>query len=113
MCAASPSLGPAGEMSQMSPAVSSLHGDKENLDNVLVLTSPYRPSKNPSPHPKKVFDPPPLISTPVVSFDMCSSCIFAHMLRSRWIGSTVQSYELHGGASADQEGADRGGRRFR
>lgn len=53
VCAASPSLGPAGELSQMSPAVSSLHLDKENLDNVLVLTSPYRPSKNPSPHPKK------------------------------------------------------------
>ncbi len=60
VCAASPSLGPAGEVSQMSPAVPSLHVDKENLDNVLVLTSPYRPSKNPSPHPKKVFDPPPI-----------------------------------------------------
>ena len=54
VCAASPSLGPAGELSQMSPAVPSLQLDKENLDNVLVLTSPYRPSKNPSPHPKKV-----------------------------------------------------------
>jgi hypothetical protein len=61
VCAASPTLGPGGELSQMSPVVPPFQNvDKENVENSLLLTSPYRPSKHPSPHPKKVRGTPSL-----------------------------------------------------
>jgi len=54
VCAASSSLDSIGELYQVSPSTPVVSVDKENMDNLLSLNSPYRPSKNQSsPHPKK------------------------------------------------------------